>query len=294
MGARTFQVDGRAFQATAAPPGLHVVATPIGNLKDITLRALYTLAGADHVAAEDTRHTGRLLAHYGIETALLRYDEHSAKTQRPRILAALAQGRSVALVSDAGTPLISDPGYRLVAEARNAGLAVHTVPGPSAVIAALSVCGLPTDSFMFAGFLPAKASQRRTRIASLQKVPATLVFYEAPHRLADTLSDLFDGLGGREAAVARELTKRFETVERGTLDVLAARLGAAPPKGEIVIVIAPPEDEVRDVSDAEVERLLLEALAQMPVSAAAGAVARETGRDRRALYRQAVALKAAR
>lgn len=266
------------------------MATPIGNLGDITLRALRTLAAADTVAAEDTRHTGRLLANFGIETRLVRYDEHRAPAQRPKILAALAEGASVALVSDAGTPLISDPGYRLVAEAREAGHAVHTVPGPSAVIAALAVAGLPTDAFFFGGFLPAKTAARQARLAALKAVPATLAFYEAPHRLAATLGDMQAVLGERPAAVARELTKRFETVETGSLATLAAHFAAEETRGEIVVLVAPPGEEPA-VGEDEARRLLAEALEEMPVSAAAAAVAKRTGLNRRALYAMAVAIK---
>lgn len=286
---RSYLVEGARLPAPAAAPGLHIVATPIGNLGDITLRALRILAGADHVAAEDTRHTGRLLAHFGIEVPLMRYDEHRAAAQRPKILAALEEGRSVALVSDAGTPLISDPGFRLVAEVRAAGHAVHAVPGPAAVVAALSVAGLPTDAFFFAGFLPPKSAARRGRIAALATVPGTLVFYEAPHRLAAALADLAAMLGERQAAVARELTKRFETVETGTLAELAERYAADETKGEIVVLVAPPGETVADEDAAR--ELLAEALQTMPASAAAADVAKRTGLNRRDLYTLAIALK---
>ncbi|WMS44818.1 16S rRNA (cytidine(1402)-2'-O)-methyltransferase [Acuticoccus sp. MNP-M23] len=285
----SFLLDGVRLAATKADPGLHIVATPIGNLGDISVRALKTLAGADHIAVEDTRHTGRLLTHFGIETPMMRYDEHSAAAQRPRILAVLADGGSVALVSDAGTPLISDPGYKLVSEARAAGARVHAVPGASAVVAALSVAGLPTDAFMFAGFLPPKTAARRNRIEALATVPATLAFYEAPHRLGAALADLSEVLGPRDAIVARELTKRFETVDNGTLADLAARYGETDVKGEIVILVGPPGEVV--VDEAEAETLLGEALTRLPASAAAAEVAKVTGRNRRELYRLAMALK---
>jgi len=288
---RSFVVEGAKLDAPAAPPGLHIVATPIGNLGDISLRALRTLAGADAVAAEDTRHTGRLLAHFGIRTQLLRYDEHRAAAQRPKILTMLADGGSVALVSDAGTPLISDPGYRLVAEARDAGHAVHTVPGASAVVAALAVAGLPTDAFFFGGFLPPKSAARRARLDALRTVPGTLAFYEAPHRLAATLSDMQSALGDRPAVVARELTKRFETVETGTLGELAERYAADETRGEIVILVAPPGEEAAETSEENARQLLAEALKEMPASAAAAAVAKRTGRSRRDLYAMAMALK---
>ena len=290
MARRTFVVDGVSFSVDAASPGLHIVATPIGNLGDITVRALKTLAGADMVAAEDTRHTGRLLQHFGIEAHLVRYDEHGAAAQRPRLLADLAEGRSVALVSDAGTPLISDPGYRLVREAREAGAAVHAVPGPAAPMAAASVAGLPTDSLLFAGFLPARQTGRIERIRELMTVPATLVFFEAPHRLAEALADLAAVLGPREAAVARELTKRFETVERAPLPDLAARYAAEPAKGEIVILVTPPA-ATGPLDEAEVDALLAAAIEKLPVSAAAADVAKATGLNRRDLYKRALALK---
>lgn len=286
----TFRIDGALMRAPRAAPGLHVVATPIGNLRDVTLRALETLAGANAVAAEDTRHTGRLLAHYGIDVPLLRYDEHGAAAQRPVLLARLAAGEAIALVSDAGTPLVSDPGYRLVKEAREAGHAVHVVPGPSAPVAALSVAGLPTDAFFFAGFLPQKAVARRTRIGELAAVPGTLVFFEAPHRLGPALADLAEVLGDRPAAVARELTKRFETVDRGTLSELAARHAAGETKGEIVLLVAPPE-RAAAMDEGEVDALLARALETMPASAAAADVAKATGANRRELYRRALAIR---
>lgn len=291
MPAGTFRIDGALLSAPPAPPGLSVVATPIGNLGDVTLRALRTLAGADAVAAEDTRHTGRLLARYEIDATLLRYDEHRAAAQRPQLMERLAAKEAIALVSDAGTPLVSDPGYRLVREAQEAGHPVHVVPGASAPVAALSVAGLPTDSFFFAGFLPPKTSGRKARIAELAAVPGTLVFFEAPHRVAAALADLAEGLGDREAALTRELTKRFETVDRAPLPILAERHAAGTTKGEIVLLVAPPPRS--GPADAEnVDTLLLKALETMPASAAAADVARATGANRRDLYRRALALKA--
>jgi len=285
-----YRIDGVLMRAPKAAPGLHVVATPIGNLGDVTLRALRTLAGADAVAAEDTRHTGRLLAHFAIDVPLLRYDEHGAAAQRPLILERLAAGEAIALVSDAGTPLVSDPGYRLVREAREAGHRVHAVPGPSAPVAALSVAGLPTDAFFFAGFLPQKSAARRARIAELAAVPGTLVFFEAPHRLGPALADLAEVLGDRPAAVARELTKRFETVDRATLSELAERHSGGETKGEIVLLVAPPE-KADALDEGEVDALLSRALLTMPASAAAADVAKATGANRRELYRRALALK---
>lgn len=288
MAERAVHIHGLTLPAPPLAPGLYVVATPIGNLSDITLRAVTTLGAADAIAAEDTRHTGRLLKHYGITAPLIRYDEHGAAEQRPKLIARLAAGEALALVSDAGTPLISDPGYRLVVAAREAGAAVHAVPGASAPMAALSVAGLPTDTFLFAGFLPAKAAARASRIAELAAVSGTLVFFEAPHRVGATLAALADTLGPRDAAVARELTKRFETVERGTLPELAARL-CGNVKGEIVILVGP--GTAAALSDTEVDALLAEALQRLPASAAAAQVARDTGRERRALYRRALDLK---
>ncbi|MEM6848990.1 MAG: 16S rRNA (cytidine(1402)-2'-O)-methyltransferase [Pseudomonadota bacterium] len=285
-----FLINGTQMSAAALAPGLYIVATPIGNLGDMTLRALHTLAAADAVAAEDTRHTGRLLQHFGIRAQLVRYDEHGAAGQRPKLLARLAAGEAVALVSDAGTPLISDPGFRLVREARDAGHAVHAIPGPSALTAALSVCALPTDRVLFEGFLPTKAGARARQLSAIATVHATLALYEAPHRLGETLAAMAQSLGPREAAVARELTKRFETVERGTLPELAARFAAEPVKGEIVILVAPPSAPA--LPDEEtLDALLRSALAGQSVSAAAGEVAKATGADRRALYKRALALK---
>lgn len=244
--------------AHALSPGLYLIATPIGHLADISLRAIATLARADVVYCEDTRHSRTLLAHYAIRASLRPYHEHNAETERPRVLAELAAGRTVALISDAGTPLISDPGFKLVREAAAAGHAVTTVPGPSATLAALTVAGLPTDAFFFAGFLPAKEGARKTRLGELAAVPGTLVFFEAPTRAAATLADLKETLGNREAALARELTKLHEEVRRGPLADLAAHATQEPPKGEVVIVVGPPVDE--DVSDAAIAERLAPAL----------------------------------
>ena len=213
--------------AQALPPGLYLVATPIGNLADITLRALATLARSDVIYCEDTRHSRTLLAHYSISRPLRPYHEHNAERERPRILAELATGKSVALISDAGTPLVSDPGYKLVRDCLNEGYRVTSLPGPSALLAAIGSTGLATDTFLFAGFLPAKQGARRARLAELQSVPATLVFFEAPSRLAESLADMAAVLGEREAAVARELTKLHEEVRRGTP---ADTVATGPPK----------------------------------------------------------------
>jgi len=289
---RAYAIGGSTIAAPSIEPALYVVATPIGNLGDITVRALETLAAADLVACEDTRVTAVLMKRYGLAAPLLAYHEHNAERQRPRLLAALAEGKRVALVSDAGTPLVSDPGFRLVQEVVAAGFRVVPIPGASAVLAGLVAAGLPTDAFLFAGFLPAKGGQRRRRIGELVQVPATLVFFESPHRLAESLADLAAGLGpDRPAAVARELTKYYETIERGTLGSLAERFAAAAPKGEIVVLVGPPVE--RAASAEEADALLAAALASLPASAAAADVARATGLDRRTLYRRALALKGA-
>jgi 16S rRNA (cytidine1402-2'-O)-methyltransferase len=264
-------------------PGLHLVATPIGNLGDITLRALAVLARADLIYCEDTRHSRTLLAHYGIGTPTRPYHEHNAEAERPRVLAALAAGRRVALISDAGTPLVSDPGYKLVRACLAEGHRVESVPGPSAVLAALSSSGLPTDTFLFAGFLPPRAAARRTRIAELAAVPATLVFFEAPSRVAATLADLSEGLGPeRPAALARELTKLHEEVRRGTLGELAPPAIAREWKGEIVILVGPPQRA--EATDEAIRERLAAALAELSLRDAAHAVAEAMGVPRSRVY----------
>ncbi|MBM3483065.1 MAG: 16S rRNA (cytidine(1402)-2'-O)-methyltransferase [Alphaproteobacteria bacterium] len=273
------------------PPGLYLVATPIGNLGDITLRALETLRAADLIACEDTRTTSVLLAHYGIDRPTTAYHEHNAERARPRLIELLRQGGRVALVSDAGTPLISDPGYKLVAAALEAGIAVTTCPGPSAVIAALSLAGLPTDRFLMVGFLPPRAAARRTTLQSLKAIEATLIVLEAPHRLAESLADMATILGPRPAAVARELTKRFEEVRRAPLDALAAHYReAGAPKGEIVVVIGPPLEAAPALDDAAIDERLGTLLASHRVGEAAAVLAAETGLPRRMLYARALKL----
>lgn len=269
-------------------PGLHVAATPIGNAADVSLRLLAALRAADLVLCEDTRQTAHLLAIHGLEARLEPYHEHNAARMRPRILARLAQGARIVLVSDAGTPLISDPGYKLVRAAIEAGHAVHPIPGPSAVLAALMVAGLPTDRFFFAGFLPPRAKARDRAISELAAIPATLVILEAPQRVPETLAALARGLGPREAAVARELTKKFEEVRRGTLAGLAADYaGEGPPRGEVVLVVGPPG--AREVSDAELDAALDAALARNSASRAAAEVARSLGVPRKRAYARALA-----
>lgn len=284
-----FVIEGQSFAAPPLAPGLHVVATPIGNLADVTLRALRTLAAADIVACEDTRVTRVLLDRYGIARSLFTYHEHNAAEQRPKLLAALAEGRSIALVSDAGTPLLSDPGYRLVQEAAEAGHAIVPIPGASALLAGLVAAGLPTDAFFFAGFLPPKEAGRRKRLAEIAAVPGTLVFYESPHRLGAALADMAAVLGDRPATVARELTKLYETIRRGPLSALAAAFGDAPPKGEIVVLVGPPIEATPD--SETVDALLLRLLATGSVKSAAEDAAAATGLPRRDLYQRALALR---
>jgi 16S rRNA (cytidine1402-2'-O)-methyltransferase len=291
----TYTAFGLRAEAEPIVPGLHLVATPIGNLKDISFRALATLAAADAVVAEDTRVTRTLLAHYGISTPLVAYHEHNAKVMRPHLLARLAAGAALALVSDAGTPLISDPGFKLVQEALAADIKVTSVPGPSAVLAALVVAGLPTDRFFFEGFLPHKSGPRRARLAELARIPGTLVFFESPRRLAEALEDCLAALGDREAAVARELTKLFETVRRGSLSQLAAELAQEePPKGEIVLLIAPPSEKAAALDEAKLDAKIEEALAAHSVKDAASVVSAATGQPRRQVYARALQISAER
>jgi 16S rRNA (cytidine1402-2'-O)-methyltransferase len=270
-------------------PGLYIVATPIGNLGDVSDRAKALLAAADVVACEDTRVTGKLLHLLGIKRPLLRHDDHSDAATRAAIVARCAT-EVVALVCDAGTPLISDPGYRLVREARAAGVAITSLPGPCAAITALTLAGLPTDRFLFAGFLPAKAKARDDAIAALAAIPASLVLYESGPRLSATLAALATALGNREAAVARELTKLHETIVTGSLPDLARHYSEAP-KGEIVIIIAPPVTETPNEADpATIDAALIAALATMPASRAAKSVAKTYGIERDTAYARALAL----
>lgn len=271
-------------------PGLYIVATPIGNLGDLSPRAADVLSRADVVAVEDSRVTAGLLRHIGAKRPMTPYHDHNAESVRPGLVARMGR-EAVALVSDAGTPLISDPGYKLVRDARAAGHSVVTIPGPCAAVAALTLAGLPTDRFLFLGFLPPKAHARAETIAEVAVVRATLVLYESGPRLAACLQALADGLGDREAAVAREITKRFEEAVTGTLSDLASRYADAHPKGEIVIVVAPP-GEPAPASEADADAALHEALTRLPASKAAGEVAKALGLDRRALYARALELKA--
>ena len=265
---RHYVLNGRDAVAPPLASGLHLVATPIGNLRDITVRAIEVLAAADLIACEDTRVTRKLIDRYGIATPLTPYHDHNAAEVRPQLLARMTAGAALALASDAGTPLISDPGYKLVRAAREQGLPVTALPGPSAVLAALTVSGLPTDRFFFEGFLPAKEGQRRARIAELAA-----------------------GLGARQAAICRELTKLHEEVRRGDLPTLAHEIAAAPePRGEIALIIAPPDSQEPMVQGEEFDELLREALGRESVKAAVAEVAAVTGLPRRAVYQRALAL----
>ncbi len=268
-------------------PGLYVTATPIGNLEDITLRALRVLEQSDVIACEDTRVTAKLLSAYGLKTPLIAYHDHNGPRVRPQILARLAAGEKVALVSDAGTPLISDPGFKLIAEAHEAGCEVFAVPGASSVAAALSIAGLATDRFLFAGFLPPKSGARKKALEELKSAHASLVLLEGPSRLAALLADAAQVLGAREAAIAREITKLHEEVRRGTLEELAQHYEeAGAPKGEIVVVIGPPENAL--YTELDTDAALAQALKKSSVKDAAAEVAEITGRPRRELYARAL------
>jgi 16S rRNA (cytidine1402-2'-O)-methyltransferase len=270
-------------------PGLYIVATPIGNLSDLSPRAAAVLSSAAVIAVEDSRVTAKLLNHMGIKRPMIPYHDHS--TERVRLdLIARMHSEAVALVSDAGTPLISDPGYKLVRDARAAGIPVTTIPGPSAVVAALTLSGLPTDRFLFLGFLPSKAGARATAIAEVAAIRTTLVLYESGPRLAAALGALHEGLGDRQAAVAREISKKFEETVTGTLSELAERYADAPPKGEIVIVIGPP-GEPEPAAEADIDSALAEAMTRLSASRAAAEVAEKLGLPRRTVYERALALK---
>lgn len=271
-------------------PGLYIVATPIGNLGDLSARAADILSRADAIAVEDSRVTAKLLHHIGVRRPMTPYHDHNAEHVRPGLVARMGS-EAIALVSDAGTPLISDPGYKLVRDARAAGHAVVTIPGPCAAVAALTLAGLPTDRFLFMGFLPPKEKAKADALAEVAAVRATLVLYESGPRLAATLTTLAAVLGDREAAVTRELTKKFEEAVTGTLTTLAARYADAPPKGEIVVVVAPP-GEAAPASAEDADAALAEALTRLPAAKAAGEVAKRFNLDRKALYARALAMKA--
>lgn len=271
-------------------PGLYVVATPIGNLGDITIRALDVLKAADIIACEDTRTSGKLLSHYGIKAQTVSYHDHNSDSRLPRLLSELQNGKIIALISDAGTPLISDPGYRLVREASLLGIKVVPIPGASSTVTALCVSGLPTDRFMFVGFLPPKTVARIKAIKEIAAIEATLVLFESVHRLPQSLEDLAENLGNREAVIARELTKLHEELRRGTLPELAEHYKeAGEPKGEVVIIIAPPAPIIP--SEADVDTQIAEAIKTMSIKDAASQVAKATGLPRQEIYAKALLLK---
>ena len=287
---RVYVIGQTEIAARPLTPALYLVATPIGNLGDITLRALETLAAADHVACEDTRVTRVLLDRYCICQRPTAYHEHNASEAGKRLIEALENGRSVALVSDAGTPLVSDPGFRLVGKAQKRGIRVIPIPGASAVLAALTASGLPSDAFFFAGFLPAKERQKRKRLEEVKAIPGTLIFFESPRRLANTLGAMADVLGTRQAAIGRELTKAFEEIRTGTLAELALHYAEADtPKGEVVICVVPPEERAETAND--VDKILLSLSDEMPTSKAAAEAARMTGGQKSTLYRRLLHLR---
>ena len=271
------------------PPGLYIVATPIGNLSDLSPHAAEILASADLIAVEDSRVTAKLLAHIGVKRPMTPYHDHNADRVRPDLIAQMAD-RAVALVSDAGTPLISDPGYKLVRDARAAGRSIHTVAGPCAAIAALTLAGLPTDRFFFLGFLPPKGGARASAIAEVAAIKATLILYESGPRLGAALAALHQGLGERQAAVVREISKKFEETVTGSLAELAERYADAPPRGEIVIVVGPP-GAAETPSEGDVDAALKEAMTRLSASRAAAEVAQSLGLPRRDVYERALALK---
>lgn len=288
-----YLIDGHSFSAPPLPAALHLVATPIGNLSDITIRALEVLAAADIVACEDTRTSRVLLQRYGVAGKLVAYHEHNAASAGPKLIASIADGQSVALISDAGTPLLSDPGFRLVDEAVEAGIAIVPIPGPSAALAALTASGLPTDAFFFAGFLPSKAKARADRLAELKAIPGSLIFYESPRRLPESLAAISEALGeSRPACVGRELTKTFEEFRRGTVSELADHYAeAGAPKGECVVCVGPPLPEAAPEGEA-LDALLRELASDLPTGKAAAEAARQTGLAKGDLYRRIVELKA--
>ncbi|MFZ5681962.1 MAG: 16S rRNA (cytidine(1402)-2'-O)-methyltransferase [Bradyrhizobiaceae bacterium] len=288
--ARCFAVAGQLVHAPRAAPGLYLVATPIGNLGDITLRALETLAGVDIIACEDTRITRRLMERFSINATLKQYHEHNAEQARPKILDALARGSSIALVSDAGTPLISDPGFKLVREVSAAGFPVIALPGPSSVLTALSVAALPTDRFFFEGFLPSKQNARRTRLAELARIDATLVMFESGARVQDSLQDLAGVMGEREAAICREMTKLHEEVRRARLSELAAIADTLETRGEFVLVVGPPAADAGAMSDDALDDLLRTSLARGSVKDAVAHAVEVSGRPRREIYARALEL----
>src|SRR5580693_3660148 len=291
--ARTYALGTQTLTAPKAAPGLYLVATPIGNLGDITLRALETLAGVDIIACEDTRITRRLTERFGISGLLKPYHEHNAALVRPQILERLAQGAAIALVSDAGTPLISDPGFKLVREVCAAGHSVTALPGPSSVLAALSVAALPTDRFFFEGFLPPREAARRTRLAELSRIDATLVMFESGSRVQATLADLADVMGARDAAICREMTKLHEDIRRAPIAELARTADALETRGEFVLVIGPPAAGAQIMAKDQLDDLLRRQLADHSVKDAVAHAVELSGRPRREIYARALELAGA-
>jgi 16S rRNA (cytidine1402-2'-O)-methyltransferase len=288
---RRYTIKGVVFEAESLAPGLHVTATPIGHLADISLRAVNALAAADEILCEDTRVTGKLLHRYGITTRLVPYHDHNAAKLRPRILEGLKEGKALVLVSDAGTPLVSDPGYKLARAVIAEGLALHVIPGASAPLAALTLSGLPSDRFMFCGFLPEKQGERRRLLETLKTVPSTLIFFESPHRIVTSLSDIADVLGDRDVAVTRELTKLYEEALRGPALEIAALLGARETiKGEITLVVSPP-GEAAALPEEDIDKALLDAATHLPAGQAAAEIAHRFGLARKELYARLLALK---
>lgn len=285
----TYIIGAHRFEAEPLAPGLYVVATPIGNLGDMTIRALATLAAAETVLCEDTRTSGKLMERFSLKTRLAPYHEHNAQKVRPQILERLQQGATIALISDAGMPLVSDPGYRLVKEAVEMSIPVTACPGPSAVLTGLALSGLPTDRFLFAGFVPQKQGERKKLFAEFAKLRATLIFFESPHRIIETLHDLVTALPGRQVAVTRELTKLHEEVLRGEAADIAMQLEARPSvKGEITLLVGPPEAD-EEVSETELENAIAHALAEMPASKAASEVAKRFNLNRSDVYQRILA-----
>ena len=293
MAERAFHIGAAQHVAPALVPGLHITATPIGNLGDVTLRALATLAAADVVLCEDTRVTSRLLERYGIKASMKPYHEHNAEAVRPAIIKALQAGGAYALVSDAGVPLVSDPGYRLVRACVDEGITITALPGASATLTALALSGLPTDRFTFLGFLPQKEKARHDLLMQFKALPSTLIAFESPHRIVDALADVAMALGDRRVAVARELTKLHEEVLRGTAEdvrhILAARESV---KGEIVLVIAPPDEEQEAASEEDIEEAITRALEDQSASKAASAVAKAFNLSKDEIYARILRRKA--
>ena len=288
---KSYIIGAARFEAESIAPGLYVVATPIGNLGDITIRALATLAAAEVILCEDTRTSGKLMERFAIRTKLSPYHEHNAQKVRPAIIERLKQGAAIALISDAGMPLVSDPGYRLVKEAVELGLPVTACPGPSAVLTGLALSGLPTDRFLFAGFVPQKQGERKRLFAEFEKLKATLIFFESPHRIVETLQDLGLALPGRQIAVTRELTKLHEEVLRGSAHEIAETLAARPAvKGEITLIVGPPlEDEA--VSDEVLAEAIAVAIQVMPASKAASEIAKRFNLNRSDIYQRILTMK---